>query len=243
MTVVAEWNNVTKTFRSGFRTTCALQEFDGQVEEGHTVGLLGEPASGKTTSLHCLLGTIRPSNGSVELFGRSPTDSRSRKQLGYLPEQFHVFPQLPIREVIQLLGELRGTNPPEDELRERKNQLGLSDIWSQPLAQCTNEEQGAVGVLQAFIGHPSFLILDQPTEQLNDHCWEWLDQRIRKRSNQNLTTLIATHRTEPVNRLCDRTIVVRNGQVVESGPTEQVIGDGMGESVYPSDDSTGDTGE
>jgi len=224
-----------KRFGRRSRRVTALAGVDLSVRRGEVVGLLGRNGAGKTTLVKALLGLIRPTDGTVTVFGRAPGDAGARARTGYSPEE-PAFPRyLYPRQVLELCGALNGLRG--GALREAvERQLAAAEL--QPVAgrqarQLSKGMAQRLSLAQAFLHEPELLVLDEPTADLDPIGRRQVRDLIAAFRDRGGTVLLNSHLLSEVERLCDRVAIIHGGRVMrEGGMDELLAGDRELEDVF-----------
>ena len=207
-----EAQNLTKTYG----TVQALRGVSFSLQEGEIVGLLGPNGAGKTTTIKILTGYLQPDSGEVRIDGLDVlTQTREVQQrLGYLPESAPLYPELSIQRYLRMMADLREI--PADEQTERISEAvyatNLSNHLTRPIGELSKGFRQRVGLAQAILHRPKLLILDEPTIGLDPT--QILDiRRLIQRLARHSTILFSTHILSELEALCDRAIIVLNGEI------------------------------
>lgn len=201
----------------------AVSQINLSIPEGKIVGLLGPNGAGKTTTMRMLAGCLRPSAGDIELKGNkiSPTSPEFRNNLGYLPETPPLYPDLTVAEYLRFVARVRGIAG--KELGERVEQVVelcfLSDVTSRLCGQLSKGYKQRVGLAQAIIHKPEFLILDEPTSGLDPAQIVDIRKLISSLASFS-TVLLSSHILPEVSATCSELIIINKGQVISSGSLE-----------------------
>jgi len=194
----------------------ALRGVSFRVDAGEIIGLLGPNGAGKTTMMKILTGYLQPTRGSVTVDGLDVlTEARQVQQrIGYLPENAPLYPELSVQAYLQMIAELRQI--PEEEqparLSEAIRATGLEEHLTRPIGQLSKGFRQRVGLAQAIMHRPKLLILDEPTIGL-DPTQIVEVRRLIKRLAEDTTILLSTHILSEVEAVCDRVIILINGEV------------------------------
>jgi ABC-2 type transport system ATP-binding protein len=219
-TPVIEVNELWRTYTGNWgRKTHALKGVDFRVSQGEVVGLLGPNGAGKTTTLKTVLGMLRPSRGSVRLFGQPVTDPAARARLGFLSEQPYFYDYLTAREFLDLCGVLCGMDgatrrPRAHALLER---MGLSASADVRLRKFSKGMLQRLGLAQALLHSPPLVILDEPMSGLDPLGRSLVRDVILGLKNDGTTVLFSSHVLPDVETLCDRVVIIAGGTVVAQG--------------------------
>ncbi len=206
----------------------AVRDVSLDVRPGEAVGLLGPNGAGKTTTVKALVGLVRPTGGSVELFGRSPTDPRARARLGYLPELFRFPDWLTGRQVLELHAQLAGLDPAEsprriDEVLER---VGLAGRGAERVRGYSKGMSQRLGLAQAILGRPDLVVLDEPTSALDPLGRRMVREVIAELTRQGTAVLLNSHLLAEVESVCHRVVVLDRGVVRWSGRLDELAPSG-----------------
>ncbi len=194
----------------------AVDDVSFTVSQGEIVGLLGHNGAGKTTIMKMLSGFLEPDSGSIRFKGVPILDDRSQlqRELGYLPENLPVYPELSVASYLDYAAELKGLRGHDKRraIRRVLEATHLEDRLLSPIATLSRGLKQRVGVAQAILGQPSLLILDEPTNGLDPAQTESMRELIRQIS-QTATVILSTHIMQEVEAVCDRALIVRRGQL------------------------------
>jgi len=194
----------------------ALRGVTFHVATGEIVGLLGPNGAGKTTIMKILTGYLQPDDGNITVNGLDVlTHTREvQAQIGYLPENAPLYPELSVQAYLKMMAELRQI--PEDEQLARLSEAiyatGLTDHLTRHIGHLSKGFRQRVGLAQAIIHRPRLLILDEPTLGL-DPTQIIEIRRLIRRLAEHSTVLFSTHILSEVEALCDRVIILMNGQI------------------------------
>jgi ABC-2 type transport system ATP-binding protein len=194
----------------------AVEDLTFSIESGEIVGLLGPNGAGKTTFIKMLTGYLQPDEGTVTVDGLDVQEHMREVQsrIGYLPETAPLYPEFSVQAYLQMMADLR-LIPEEEQLRcisEAVYATGLEDHLTRPIGQLSKGFRQRVGLAQAILHHPKLLILDEPTIGLDPTQIVEIRYLIRRLSAHS-TVLFSTHILSEVEALCDRAIILMNGQV------------------------------
>lgn len=194
----------------------ALQGVSFNVADGEIVGLLGPNGAGKTTIIKILTGYLQPDEGTVAVDGLDVLTQTQAAQarIGYLPENAPIYPELSVQAYLKLMADLRQIPASEQRARlsEAIHATGLADRLTQPIGQLSKGYRQRVGLAQAILHRPRLLILDEPTVGLDPTQIVEIRSLIRRLSEHS-TILFSTHILTEVEALCDRAIILMNGQL------------------------------
>jgi ABC-2 type transport system ATP-binding protein len=213
---VVEAIELTKTFKDfwGRQSVKALDSVNFDVNRGEVFGLLGPNGSGKTTTVRIILGLLFPTQGAVRLFGQSPRTVDVKKRVGYMPEESHLYTYLTAEETLDFFGRLFRLAP--EERRRRTDALiemvGLNRARRRPLGQYSKGMARRIGLAQALINDPDFLILDEPTTGLDPIGARQMKDLILTLRDRGKTILLCSHLLGDVEEICDRICILYGGK-------------------------------
>ncbi len=219
--MILRTEGLSKVFEVGFRRRKveAVRDLDLTVEEGEIFGFVGPNGAGKTTTIKMLMGLIYPTRGKAFVFD-APIPSRdARRRIGYLPENpsFHEF--LTGREVMQFLARLSGVPPAG--VRQRCDALleltGLAHAAGRQVRKYSKGMTQRLGIAQALLGDPSFVILDEPMSGLDPVGRKEVRDLILDLKRAGKTVFFSTHILPDVETLCDRVGVIIEGRLRDVG--------------------------
>jgi len=194
----------------------ALRGVTFHIAAGEIVGLLGPNGAGKTTAMKILTGYLQPDDGTVTVNGLDVLEETRQVQshIGYLPETAPLYPELSVQAYLKMMAELRQI--PEEEqqalLSEAIYATGLQEHLVRPIGHLSKGFRQRVGLAQAILHKPRLLILDEPTIGLDPTQMVEVRSLIRRLAH-NSTILFSTHILSEVEALCDRVIILMNGEI------------------------------
>jgi ABC-2 type transport system ATP-binding protein len=195
----------------------AVDEVDLTVEPGDVFGYLGPNGAGKTTSLRMMLGLIRPSAGSVRLFGRDPQLSvKALEGVAGFVEAPSFYPYLSGRENLRLFAAFDGDGA-ADRIEEALVTVGLADRAKDRVGGYSHGMRQRLGIAAALVRRPRLLMLDEPATGLDPGGMRDMRDLIRELSASGMTVLLSSHLLAEVEELCNRVAIVRSGRVVYQG--------------------------
>jgi ABC-2 type transport system ATP-binding protein len=194
----------------------ALRGVTFRINPGEIVGLLGPNGAGKTTIIKTITGYLQPGGGSVHIDGLDVLTHRREIQarIGYLPENAPLYPELSVQAYLRMMADLRQIPPDEqiDRISEAVYATSLADHLTRPIGELSKGYRQRVGLAQAIIHRPKLLILDEPTVGLDPTQILGIRHLIRRLSKHS-TILFSTHILSEVEAVCDRAIIIMNGQI------------------------------
>ena len=227
---------LTKRFRSGWPGRPPATVLDGlslSAREGEIYGFLGPNGSGKTTTIKVLMGLIRATAGSVEIFGKPVGDVRTRRRIGFLPETPYFYDYLTAEEFLMFYGHLSGMAG--DVLRTRVPHLlemvGLEEARARQLRKFSKGMLQRIGLAQALIHDPELVILDEPMSGLDPIGRKQVRDLILGLREHGKTVFFSTHIIPDVEMICDRVGVIVKGRLLTTGRVDELAAHGHTQSV------------
>ena len=224
---VIETEHLRKVYRRmRGRATVAVEGLDLAVPEGGVFGFLGPNGSGKTTTIRCLLGLVRPSEGQARLLGADVPRSLPGVigRVGSIVEAPALFPTFSGRRNLKLLGALQGIGPRAvDSVLE---QVGLAERGGDLVRTYSLGMRQRLGVAAALLKDPALLILDEPANGLDPAGIKEVRQLLRRLGDEGRTVFVSSHLLTEVQSTCDRVAILRRGRCVAAGPVDEVLAAG-----------------
>jgi ABC-2 type transport system ATP-binding protein len=201
-----------------FGTHTAVDHLDLEVPRGSIYGLLGPNGSGKTTTIRMVMGILHPDDGSVELFGSDPGETR-RRRVGYLPEERGLYRKMKVLDLLSFMGEIRGVAPVEGRRRagDWLDRLGIGDWADRKVEDLSKGMQQKVQFVATVLHRPELLILDEPFSGLDPINQDVLEEIVREFHQKGTTILFSTHLMDQAERLCQRVCLISRARKVLDG--------------------------
>jgi ABC-2 type transport system ATP-binding protein len=195
----------------------AVNKVSFSIKKGEIVGLLGHNGAGKTTIMKMLTGFLEPSSGRVLIDGSDIEHDRTimQSQLGYLPENLPIYPEMIVIDYLDYVATLRGISPSQrpKAVANVIEQTALSAKALAPISALSRGYKQRLGVAQAIIHKPKILILDEPTNGLDPEQIQHMRELIKALSGETLV-ILSTHILQEVDAICDRAMIIRSGELV-----------------------------
>jgi ABC-type multidrug transport system ATPase subunit len=210
-----EIKGLEKTYANGVQ---ALKGINLEVSTG-VFGLLGPNGAGKTTLMKILATLLEPDSGKITVNG---VDFISQKMaacrmLGYLPQEFGLYPTLTAEQTLTYFARLKGVMDGEqrarliDALLERVN---LTSVRKQPVGGFSGGMRQRLGIAQALIGHPRLIIVDEPTAGLDPEERNRFHNLLSEIASEDTVVLLSTHIVSDVSNLCGTMAIIRGGEII-----------------------------
>jgi ABC-2 type transport system ATP-binding protein len=183
------------------------------VQEGEIFGYLGPNGAGKSTTIRTMLDLIRPTKGEAKIFGKDTRlkGEEIRADVGYLPGELNLYGDLTGEETLRYFSNIKGQVEwvYVQELTERFE----ADL-SRKVSDMSSGNKQKIGLIQAFMGRPRLLILDEPTNGLDPLMQQEFFRSIEEAREGNQTVFVSSHILPVVERICDRVGIIRKGEFV-----------------------------
>ena len=202
----------------------AVDHVDLTVEPGDVFGYLGPNGAGKTTSLRMMLGLIRPSEGSVRLFGRDPLAEGAKALAGVagFVEEPRFYPYLSGRKNLRLLADYDDGDS-RSRIEEMLELVDLRDRAKDRVGGYSHGMRQRLGIAASLIRQPRLLLLDEPTTGLDPAGMRDMRELVRRLADEGITVLLSSHLLGEVEDLCNRVAIVRKGRIVYEGALKQLL--------------------
>jgi ABC-2 type transport system ATP-binding protein len=219
--------------RKTYGDVVALDGLSFEVDRGEFFGLLGPNGAGKTTFINILVGLVRKSGGTAEVFGYDVESEyrEARDRIGLAPQEFNVDRFFPIHEVLEHKAGYHGVSPAEAERRaaEALKTVGIWEKRDTRFDWLSGGMKRRFLLARALVTDPELLILDEPTAGVDVQLRRDLWRVIERLNAEGTTILLTTHYIEEAERLCDRVAIVDSGRIVEVATPDELRSRGTDE--------------
>jgi ABC-2 type transport system ATP-binding protein len=220
-------NNLTRVFRLPAlrrREITAVADVSLTVGVGEVYGLIGPNGSGKSTTMKVLLGLLRATKGTCQIFGRDSAHVDSREDVGYLPENPYFYKHLSGHETLTFYGKLCGLRGAELEQRidEMLELVDLKDARDRRLGGYSKGMLQRIGLAQAIIHRPRLIVLDEPTAGVDPRGSREIRDLILELKRRGISIILSSHLLEQVEEVCDRIGIIFRGRMVVEGPMREL---------------------
>ena len=200
----------------------ALDDVSFTIGKGEIVGLLGPNGAGKSTAMNILTGYIAPTAGTVRVDGADIAKDplAVRRMIGYLPEQPPVYPEMTVAEYLSFVYSLKNCKlDRKKHLSEIMRLTQISDVAHRLIGHLSKGYRQRVGIAEALIGNPPFLIFDEPTVGLDPKQIIEIRSLLRALGRKH-TILLSTHILSEVQAVCGRVIIINRGKIIANEQTD-----------------------
>lgn len=222
MNEIIRVNNLTKAFKE----IRAVDELTFSVKEGEVYGFLGQNGAGKSTTIRMLLTLIKPTDGSIEIFGMNLQHHRKEilKQIGAIIERPDLYKYLTALENIQLFARLSGRHVSHTQLKDQLALVGLADRANSKVHTYSQGMKQRLGLACALIHNPKLLILDEPTNGLDPQgIAEMRNMIIHLSKEQGKTLVVSSHLLSEMEVVADTMLIINKGKKVVEGSVKALL--------------------
>lgn len=226
---VVEAVSLVKVF-SDFWMRARARAVDGitfEIRPHEVFGLLGPNGSGKSTTIKLILGLLHKSKGKLAVYGRDPGDVAVKARIGYLPEESYLYRFLNARETLDYYAKLFGLDR-RTRLRradELLDMVGLSGSAHRAVGEYSKGMARRLGLAQALVNDPEFLILDEPTSGLDPIGTRQVKDLLLELRRRGKTILLSSHLLADVEDVCDRMVILYGGKIRAEGTAQSLLCD------------------
>ena len=211
---------------------------DLEVSQGEIVGLLGPNGAGKTTTFYIITGMIKPSKGHIFLDDLEITNDamymRSRKGIGYLSQEPSIFGKLSVEDNLKLILEMTKFSEKEqqDKIDQLLEELSISHLRKNKGNTLSGGERRRVEICRTLSMDPNFILLDEPFAGVDPIAVEDIQQIVRSLKDRNIGVLITDHNVRETLSITDRSYLLFDGRILNSGTSEFLANDEEARRLY-----------
>jgi len=220
----------------------AVDDLSFSVAQGEMFGLIGPNGAGKTTTIRMMMDILKPDSGEVTILGEKLNETTKNK-LGYLPEERGLYKKLKVIDSIVYLASLKDVDrhSAAERANELLNQTGMSASKNKKIEELSRGMGQIIQFIVTIIHDPQLLVLDEPFAGLDPVNTELLKEMLADLRNQGKAVILSTHQMNQVEELCDRILMINNGQNVLYGDLGEIKARYRGNSLLL--DVEGELGE
>ncbi len=214
-----EVKNISKKFGS----QKALDQVSFEVQPGEIFGLLGPNGAGKTTCIRIILDIFKPDEGSINVFG-SKMDESKKDKIGYLPEERGLYQDIVLEECLIYLASLKGLSKETSTTRinEYLEKFSLTEHKKKKVKELSKGMQQKAQLISTLVHEPELVIIDEPFSALDPVNTQMVKDILREQRSLGKTIVMCTHQMHQVEELCDRIVLINQGQSVLYGALSEV---------------------
>lgn len=227
-----EFRELSKTYQSRRELRVALRHLSLDIPEGEIYGFAGPNGAGKSTSIKILVGLVRPTSGTVQVFGHAAGSLQAREMLGFLPEVTLYHEYMEAEALLDIHAQLAGLPRAQraPRIREVLEVVGLAERGRSRIGEFSKGMKQRFGIAQAILARPKLLVLDELTSGLDPQAQANLLDLLQKLKGQGLTIFFSSHHLAEIEKVCDSVAIVHKGTLRANGRLEQLLS-GHGSTV------------
>jgi ABC-2 type transport system ATP-binding protein len=203
----------------------AVDDISFEVASGEVYGLIGPNGSGKSTTMKVILGLLKPTSGTSQVYGIDSRHTESRLDVGFLPENPYFYKHMTGAETLSFYGQLCGLSGAM--LRDRTSELlkivDLEGARDRRLGGYSKGMLQRIGLAQALINRPRLVVLDEPTAGVDPAGSRKIRDLIFEMKEQGISVILSSHLLEQVQEVCDRVGIIFRGKMVREGSLSQIL--------------------
>ncbi len=228
-TPVLEIIDLKKTYKRGFgsKPVHALKGVTFTIQPGTITGFLGANGAGKTTTIKCLLELSLADSGKILYFGHQGLTNEAKSKIGFLPERPYFYDYLTGVEFLRFYGQLSNRLKAADleqRIKDLLNRVGLTHAGDRQLRSYSKGMLQRVGIAQALIHRPEFIILDEPQTGLDPDGRFEVREIIRETASEGTAVFFSSHLLPDAEQLCQDLVIYKQGEMIYNGTTQSLLG-------------------
>ena len=238
MRIVLEAKNLEKKFGD----LKAVNKIDFKVKEGEVFGFLGPNGAGKTTTMKMIQCVSPKTSGELKVFGLDVGQypKEIKKLMGVVPQMDNLDPDFSV--IGNLVQYSRYFDIPIEEAKKRANELinyvQLTEKKDSSIDKLSGGMKRRLVLARAMINNPKLLILDEPTTGLDPQARHLIWEKLKDLSSKGITVIITTHYMEEAARLCDRLVIMDNGEILVEGAPQELVKKYVGEHIVEAENTS-----
>ncbi len=221
------FNNVNKTFKTKKKTVEAVKDLSFSVNPGEIFGLLGPNGAGKTTSLRMLSTLLKPSSGSIDVYGYDTVNSSKevRERIGFLSSDMNLTGNLSPREYLKFFGNLNHIDEEKLDRRieELKGYFEMDKFIDRKVGTFSTGMKQKTLISIALIHDPEVIVFDEPTNGLDIMTARQVLDFLKDLRKKGKTIILSTHIMSVAQKMCDRIAIVHEGRLKEIGTLKYLL--------------------
>jgi ABC-2 type transport system ATP-binding protein len=212
-------SNISKRFGE----TQAVDDLSFEVRPGEIFGLLGPNGAGKTTSIRMILDIFKPDSGEISILG-GPMTEEKKNDIGYLPEERGLYQDIPLERCLVFLAALKGMDEATaaNKIEGYMKQFDLYESREKKVKELSKGMQQKAQLITALVHDPALLIIDEPFTSLDPVNTEMVKDLLEQKRDEGKAIIMSTHQMNQVEELCDRILLIDQGQRVLYGTLQEI---------------------
>ncbi len=209
-----------------YKTKKAVNNISFKINENEIVGLLGPNGCGKTTTIGMILGLLKPTSGQVLINGKNIENNKISilHKMNFISPYIELPKKLTVKQNLIVYGKLYNIKNLNERINFLSEKLRLGDLLDKITGELSSGQKNRVSLAKALINDPTVLLLDEPTAALDPETADFIRTFLEKlREEKKISVLLASHNMDEVKRLCNSVMMMKDGNIVDSGTPEDLI--------------------
>ncbi|WP_440618076.1 ABC transporter ATP-binding protein [Candidatus Pelagibacter sp. HIMB1493] len=209
-----------------YKTKKAVNNINFKINENEIVGLLGPNGCGKTTTIGMILGLLKPTSGQVLINGKNIENNKISilHKMNFISPYIELPKKLTVNQNLIVYGKLYNIQNLNERINFLSEKLRLEDLLDKITGELSSGQKNRVSLAKALINDPTVLLLDEPTAALDPETADFIRTFLEKyKEEKKISVLLASHNMDEVKRLCNSVMMMKDGNIVDSGTPEDLI--------------------
>ena len=209
-----------------YKTKKAVNNINFKINENEIVGLLGPNGCGKTTTIGMILGLLKPTSGQVLINGKNIENNKISilHKMNFISPYIELPKKLTVKQNLIVYGKLYNIQNLNERINFLSEKLRLGDLLDKITGELSSGQKNRVSLAKALINDPTVLLLDEPTAALDPETADFIRTFLEKyKEEKKISVLLASHNMDEVKRLCNSVMMMKDGNIVDSGTPENLI--------------------
>ena len=209
-----------------YKTKKAVNDISFKIDENEIVGLLGPNGCGKTTTIGMILGLLKPTSGQVLINGKNIENNKISilHKMNFISPYIELPKKLTVKQNLIVYGKLYNIKNLNERINFLSEKLRLGDLLDKITGELSSGQKNRVSLAKALINDPTVLLLDEPTAALDPETADFIRTFLEKlKEEKKISVLLASHNMDEVKRLCNSVMMMKDGNIVDSGTPEDLI--------------------
>ena len=215
-----------KNLEKKFKNFTAVKNINFQIDNGHTLGVLGPNGCGKTTTIGMLLGLLKPTNGEILIDGKKIEDNRieTLEKINFISPYIELPKKLTVKQNLIVYCKLYNVSNIKKRIEYLVEKLKLEDLLNSVTGELSSGQKNRASLAKALINNPSVLFLDEPTASLDPEIGDYVRSFLESyKKEKKISILLASHNMNEVTRLCKKVLMMKDGIIIDEGVPEELI--------------------
>ena len=223
---------LTKKYKNADKN--AIEDINLTIENGDIYGFIGPNGAGKSTTIKCLVGIHSFEKGSIMLDGLSIKDNpiEFKHQISYVPDNPDLYEFLTGMEYINFVSNVYDEDVSKEDIINLAKKFNLENNLLEPIRTYSHGMKQKIALIGALIHKPKLIVLDEPFVGLDPKAAFDLKEIIKELWQNGMMVFFSSHVLEVVEKFCNKIVIIKNGQIVSSGLTDDVKGDSSLEEAF-----------